>query len=240
MRRSKPSLLEPIDEVSEVNLDEDVLQDSAEPSALTSEQPPRPQRQTRQTRSKSKDSRVSPAPGAHKNGGEADQVAPTESSLPPVQAADTITQLTNSPGTHEVSCLCDMLENAEEGLLVQCDSCNKWVHCKCYNLDEQAIGRDDYSFFCMTCLPRPVPTHVIPVTNTLANTSGNNSCTPPTDSSDAVLEAIIERLSALEAELATTKQCLEDQKVQHKMQYKVFQSQILSLEEQNSLLERKL
>ena len=76
----------------------------------------------------------------------------------PVQAAGTITQLTNSPGTHEVSCLCNMPENAEEGLLVQCDSCNKWVHCRCYNLDEQTIGRDDYSFFCMTCLPRPVST----------------------------------------------------------------------------------
>ena len=83
--RNKPSLLEPIDEVSEVILDQDGLQDSvepSEPSALTSEQPPRPQRQTRQTRSKSKDSRVSPAPGAHKNGVEADQGAPTGSSPP--------------------------------------------------------------------------------------------------------------------------------------------------------------
>ena len=37
-----------------------------------------------------------------------------------------------------------MPENAEEGLLVHCDSCNKWVHCKCYSLDEQTIGRDRF------------------------------------------------------------------------------------------------
>ena len=61
-----------------------------------------------------------------------------------MQVAGTVTQLTNSPGTHEVSCLCDMPENAEEGLLVHCDSCNKWVHCKCYSLDEQTIGRDRF------------------------------------------------------------------------------------------------
>ena len=61
----------------------------------------------------SKDSKASPASGAHKHGGEADQSAPTESSLPPVQA--TGTQLTNSQDTHEVSCLCGLPENA--GLL---------------------------------------------------------------------------------------------------------------------------
>ena len=49
MRKNKPSLLESIEEVSEVSLDQDGLQDLAEPSALTSEQPPRPQRQSRQT-----------------------------------------------------------------------------------------------------------------------------------------------------------------------------------------------
>ena len=67
MRRNKPSLLKPIEEVSEVSRNQDGLQDSAEPSAITSEQPPRPQCQTRQTCLKSKDSRASPASGAHKN-----------------------------------------------------------------------------------------------------------------------------------------------------------------------------
>ena len=76
------------------------------------------------------------------------------------------TQLTNPPGTHEVSCLCGLPENAKEGLLVQCDSCKKWVHCKCYNLDEQTVGHDDYSFSCMTCLPRPVPTQSMLLTDT--------------------------------------------------------------------------
>ena len=64
MRKNKPSLLESIEEVSEVSLGQDSLQDLAEPSALTSEQPPRPHRQSCQTHLKSKDSRVSPAPGA--------------------------------------------------------------------------------------------------------------------------------------------------------------------------------
>ena len=67
MRRNKPSLLEPIEEVSEISRNQDGLQDSAEPSAITSEQPPPPQRQTHQTHLKSKDSRASPASGAHKN-----------------------------------------------------------------------------------------------------------------------------------------------------------------------------
>ena len=44
----------------------------------------------------------------------------------------------------------------------------------------------------------------------------------------------------LEAELESTKERLEDQKAQHKSQCRVLQSQTLSLEEQNSLLERKL
>ena len=126
----KPSLIQPIEEVT---VDQDGLQDCAEPgSALPAEQPPRPQRQTRQTRSKSKDSKVPPASGANKNGGEADQKSLVESVLSPVQVADTVTQLTNSPGTHEVSCLCGLPENAKEGLLLECDSCKKWVHCKCY------------------------------------------------------------------------------------------------------------
>ena len=94
---------------------------------------------------------------------------------------------------------------------MQCDSCKKWVHCKCYNLDEQTVGRDDYSFSCMTCLPRPVPTHVV-------NNSGKNFNVSPPDSSGAVLETIIERISALEAKLDSTKQCLEDQKVQNRTQ----------------------
>ena len=68
MRKNKRSLLESIEEVSEVSLDQDCLQDLAEPSALTSEQPPHPQRQFRQTHLISKDSRVSLAPRAHKNG----------------------------------------------------------------------------------------------------------------------------------------------------------------------------
>ena len=97
----------------------------------------------------------------NKNGSKADQEAPVENVLSPVLDAGAVTQLTNSPGTHEVSCLCGLPENAKEGLLVQCDSYKKWVHCKCYNLDEQTVGRDDYSFSCMTCLPRLVPTHVV-------------------------------------------------------------------------------
>ena len=84
----------------------------------------------------------------------------------------------------------------------------------------------------MTCLPRPVPTHVV-------NNSGDSSVPPP-DSSGAVFETLIERVSVLEVELDSTKQCLEDQKVQHKTQCKVLQSQIPSLEEQNSLLEKKI
>ena len=70
----------------------------------------------------------------------------------------------------------------------------------------------------------------------VVNSSGKNSSVPPPDSSGAVLETIIERISALEAELDITKQCLEDQKVQHRTQCKVLQSQILSLEEQTPYL----
>ena len=84
MRRNKPSLLESIEEVSGVSLDQDGLQELAEPLALTPEQPPCPQHQSHQTHSKSKDSRVSPAPGAHKNGSEDDQGTPAESFLCPV------------------------------------------------------------------------------------------------------------------------------------------------------------
>ena len=237
-RRNKPSLLEPIEEVSVVivdQVDQDSLQDCAEPSALPAEQPSRPQRlarQNRQTRLKSKDNKAPPGSGAHKNGGEADQETPVENVLSPVLDAGTGMQHTNSPGTHEVSCLCGMSETAKEGLLVQCDSCKKWVHCKCYKLDEQTVCRDDYSFSCMTCLPRPVLTHVV-------NNSGDSSVPPP-DNSGAVLETLIERVSVLEVELDSTKQCLEDQKMQHKTQCKVLQSQMLSLEEQNSLLEKKI
>ena len=128
-RRNKPSLLEPVEEVSEVNVDQadqDSVQDCAEPSALPAEQPSRPQRlarQNRQTRSKSKDNKAPPGSVAHKNGGEADQETSVENVLSPVLDAGTGTQLTNSPGTHEVSCLCGMSETAKEGLLVQCDSC---------------------------------------------------------------------------------------------------------------------
>ena len=141
-RRNKPSLLEPIEEVSEVSVDQvdqDSLRDCAEPSALPTEQPSRPQRlarQNRQTRSKSKDNKAPPGSGVHKNGGEADQETPVENVLSPVLVAGIGTQHTNSPGIHEVSCLCGLPETAKEGLLVQCDSCKKWVHCKCYNLDE--------------------------------------------------------------------------------------------------------
>ena len=134
-----------------------------------------------------------------------------------------------------MSCLCGLPENAEEGLLVQCDSCKKWDLCKCYNLDEQTIGCNDCSFSCMTSLPHPVPTNVTPDANKSANTSGKNSCVPPPDSSGAALESIIERISALEAKLASTKQCLEDQKVQHKTQCKVLQSQILAIPQRRVL-----
>ena len=94
MRRNKPSLLESIEEVSEVTLDQDGLQDLTEPSAFTSEQPPRPQHQSRQTRSKLKDSRVSLLLEPIRMAVRMTRVH-LQKALLPVQAAGTVTQLTN-------------------------------------------------------------------------------------------------------------------------------------------------
>ena len=51
---------------------------------------------------------------------------------------------------------------------------------------------------------------------------------------------MITLLSTVEADFRSTKERLQDQKAQHKSQCKVLWFQILSHEEQNSLLERKL
>ena len=133
--------------------------------------------------------------------------------------------------------MCGMFENLEGGLLVQCDTCNKWAHSRCYNLDENIISKDDYDFYCVACKPRPELTLSIPATT---NSKTKNLSTPPENNTAATLEAIIRRVSTLEADLEATKERLEDQKAQHKSQCRVLQSQILSLEEQNSLLERKI
>ena len=95
------------------------------------EDPPRPQRQVRLTCSKTKDNNTPPPSGAHEGGNE--QGAPARNLLPPVQAAGSSTSTTDSPGrrpgeNHDVSCLCGMSKNLEGGLLVQCDTCNKWAH----------------------------------------------------------------------------------------------------------------
>ena len=133
--------------------------------------------------------------------------------------------------------MCGMSKNLEGGLLVQCDTCNKWPHSKCYNLDESIISKDDYDFYCMACQPRPELTPSIPATG---NSKAKDPSTLTTDNTVTTLESIIRRVSTLEAEFESPKECLEDQKVQHKSQCRALKSQIFSLEEQNSFLERKL
>ena len=107
----------------------------------------------------------------------------------------------------------------------------------CYNLEENIISKDDCDFYCVACKPHPELTLSIPATT---NGKTNNLSTPPENKTAATLEAIIRKVSMLEADLEATKERLEDQNAQHKSQCRVFQSQILSLDEQNSLLERKI
>ena len=68
---------------------------------------------------------------------------------------------------------------------------------------------------CVACKPHPELTLSIPATT---NTKTNNLSTPPENNTAATLEAIIRRVSTLEADLEATKERLEDQKAQHKSQ----------------------
>ena len=79
----------------------------------------------------------------------------------------------------------------------------------CYNLEENIISKDDYDFYCVACKPHPELTLSIPPTT---NGKTNNLNTPPKNSTAAILEAIIRRVSTLESDLEATKERLEDQK----------------------------
>ena len=79
----------------------------------------------------------------------------------------------------------------------------------CYNMEENIISKDDYDFYCVACNPHPELTLSIPATT---NSKTSNLSTPPKNNTAATLEAIIRRVSTLEADLEATKERLEDQK----------------------------
>lgn len=50
--------------------------------------------------------------------------------------------------------VCCKAYRADEAHMIQCDGCDKWVHCLCCDLDEEeyaAVGNSDEAFFCSTC-----------------------------------------------------------------------------------------
>ena len=56
-----------------------------------------------------------------------------------------------SPGVcGEVLCKCGVSDDDGTEML-QCDNCNRWSHCACYNLTEAEAAGDDFSFFCHDC-----------------------------------------------------------------------------------------
>ena len=102
----------------------------------------------------------------------------------------------NSGPTDKVNCVCESLE--ESGLMLQCDSCLSWSHCKCVNVLPQVAEK--FPFICPFCIKSIfslVPSLHSEISHLKTLISRIESCHESISSIHSELNAVQESLSSL-------------------------------------------